>query len=185
MSRVGKSPVIVPKDVTVNLAGDEVVIKGKLGELKTLITGDVKVSYSPVEGSADGENQIVVEPANDSTKSRAMWGTTRNNLKNMVEGVAKGFDIRLEIFGVGYKAAVNGNVINLSLGFSHDILYALPEGVTAKCEKPTLLVISGYDKQLVGQIAGEIMGFRPLEPYKGKGVYKEGTKKRIKEGKKK
>ena len=185
MSRVGKAPVIVPNDVQVELTGDKVTIKGKLGELTSPITGDVKVTYTPVEGNEEGGNQFVVTPANDTKLAQAMWGTVRSTISNMVEGVTKGFQVRLVINGVGFRASVSGNVLTLALGFSHDILYALPEGVSAKCEKPTLLVISGADKQKVGQIAGELMKFRPVEPYKGKGVYKEGAYIRRKEGKKK
>jgi len=187
MSRVGKSPVAVPKDVQVELNNKEIVIKGKLGELKSPVSGDVKVLYKKAEedSESDGGDFILVEPANDSQKSKAMWGTTRNIINNMVKGVSEGFNIRLEINGVGFRAATDGKRLTLALGFSHDIIYAIPEGIAVKCEKPTLVVISGADKQKVGQIAGEIIKYRPVEPYKGKGVYIEGSYIRRKEGKKK
>lgn len=183
MSRVGKSPVAVPKDVQVNLTEGQITVKGKLGELKAQLTKDVKVTYK----GAEGENSalVSVEPANESKTSRAMWGTVRNIVNNMVKGVSEGFTIRLEMTGVGYRAAADGNLITLTLGYSHEIKYALPAGVAVKCEKPTLIVLSGADKQLVGQIAGELMKFRPVEPYKGKGIYIEGSYIRRKEGKKK
>ncbi len=181
MSRVGKMPVLVPKDVQVQINKEEISIKGKLGELKLPITRDVKVVFEA--GTAGG--QIVVSAANDSKTSRAMWGTVRNKINNIVKGVSSGFETRVEIFGVGFKAAVDTKVLTLSLGYSHEIKYAIPQGISIKCEKPTLIIISGADKQKVGQIAGELMEFRPVEPYKGKGVYKEGTKIRRKEGKKK
>jgi large subunit ribosomal protein L6 len=183
MSRVGKSPVAVPKDVQVELKGSEITIRGKLGVLKSPITGDVKVVYE--KGEAGSDAFISVQPANDSQISRAMWGTTRNNINNMVKGVSEGFKVRLEITGVGFRAAAEGNMLSLALGFSHEIRYAVPAGISIACEKPTLIVISGSDKQKVGQIAGEIMKYRPVEPYKGKGVYIEGSKIRRKEGKKK
>jgi large subunit ribosomal protein L6 len=187
MSRVGKLPVTVPKDVQVNLSDKEIVIKGKLGELKSPITGDVKVVYNKASDSSDEESSdfLKIDPANDSIESRAMWGTTRNIINNMITGVSEGFNIRLVINGVGFRAAADNKILTLSLGFSHDIKYAIPDGITVKCEKPTLVVISGADKQKVGQIAGEIIKYRPVEPYKGKGVYIEGSYIRRKEGKKK
>ncbi len=189
MSRVGKLPVAVPKDVQVEIVEKEIIIKGKLGELKATITGDVKVTYEEAsdESSEGGAAlaKILIAPSNDSQQARAMWGTVRSNLNNMVKGVSEGFNIRLTIFGVGYRTQTDGKVLTLSLGYSHDIKYALPAGITVKCEKPTLVVISGADKQKVGQIAGELIKLRPVEPYKGKGIYIEGTKVRRKEGKKK
>jgi len=177
MSRVGKLPVEIPQDVQVNLTEKEITIKGKLGELNFPLVSDVKVVH--------GDNQVKVTPANDSKEARALWGTYRNTIGNMVKGVSTGFEIRIEINGVGYRAATDGKIINLVLGFSHEIRYALPSSISAKCEKPTLLIISGINKQLVGQVAGELMKLRPAEPYKGKGVYIEGSYIRRKEGKKK
>jgi large subunit ribosomal protein L6 len=177
MSRVGKSPVVVPKDVQVALGQTEITIKGKLGELKMPLSEEVTVVYN--------EDKIQVQPANDTKFAKAMWGTVRNLISNMVKGVSDGYTIRLEINGVGYRAATDGKIVTLALGYSHEIKYALPEGIKVVCEKPTLMVISGYDKQLVGQVAGELKKYRPVEPYKGKGIYTEGTKVRRKEGKKK
>lgn len=177
MSRVGKLPVDVPQGVQVNLTEKEIVINGKLGELRSNVVPGVKIVYE--------DSKVRVSPVNDTKESRALWGTYRNIIKNMVKGVSDGFEVRLELNGVGYRAATDNKIISLVLGFSHEIRYALPQGVTAKCEKPTLIVLSGASKQLVGQVAGELMKFRPAEPYKGKGVYKEGSYIRRKEGKKK
>lgn len=190
MSRVGKSPVLVPNGVQVEIANDEVTIKGKLGELKMPIASEVKVTYEdakPDESAEGGDAlaQLVVEAVNDSTFSRAMWGTVRSNLNNMVKGVSEGFEIRLEIKGVGFRAQSNDKLLTLFLGFSHEIKYAIPPEINIKCEKQTTIVISGADKQKIGQVAGEIISYRPVEPYKGKGVYIEGTQIRRKEGKKK
>lgn len=177
MSRVGKLPVAVPEGVTVDVQLDTVTIKGKLGELVTRYTKDVSVQFT--------DGQIAVQPANDSKRCRAMWGTVRSLINNMVHGVTSGFETRLEINGVGFRAQLKGKLLVMSLGYSHDIIYAVPEGITIKCEKPTLLVINGIDKQLVGQVVGELTKLRKVEPYKGKGVYIEGSYIRRKEGKKK
>jgi large subunit ribosomal protein L6 len=177
MSRVGKLPIVIPADVQVNIKDGKIAIKGKLGELSAPLNDNVKVSIE--------DGHVNVQPVNDSKESRAMWGTLRNNINNMVKGVFKGFEIRLVIFGVGYRAACDGKYLTLSLGYSHEIKYAIPQSVSIKCEKPTLLVISGSDRQLVGQVAGELMKLRPVEPYKGKGIYIEGSYVRRKEGKKK
>lgn len=177
MSRVGKLAVEIPSGVEVALSKEEIKIKGKLGELALSLNSTVNVAFE--------NNSVQVQPANDSKESRAMWGTFRSTINNMVQGVNEGFTIRLEINGVGYKTSLKGSILTLSLGYSHDIKYALPEGVTIQCEKPTLLVISGYDKQKVGQVAAELMALRPFEPYKGKGVFVEGKPGRRKEGKKK
>jgi large subunit ribosomal protein L6 len=177
MSRVGKLPVEIPQGVQVSLTEKEIIIKGKLGELRASVVDGVRISYS--------ENKVTVTPANDTKESRSLWGTYRNNIQNMVKGVSDGFEVRLEMNGVGYRSATDGKIINLVLGFSHEIRYAVPSGISVKCEKTTLIVISGPNKQLVGQVAGELMKLRPAEPYKGKGVYKEGSYIRRKEGKKK
>lgn len=177
MSRVGKLLITVPSDVSVNLAANSVTVKGKLGELTSQLNENVNVSVT--------DGTISVQPANDTKTAKAMWGTIRNNINNMVEGVSKGFEIRLIINGVGYRAAADNKFLTLSLGFSHEIKYAIPKNVSIKAEKPTLLVISGADVRLIGQIAGELMNLRPVEPYKGKGIYKEGSYVRRKEGKKK
>lgn len=177
MSRLGKLPIAIPAGVEAKLADKKLSIKGKLGQLELALTDEVKVSID--------NNIIHVVPVSDTARSRAMWGTTRSNLNNMVKGVTEGYVIRLEINGVGFKCAVKGNAVVISLGYSHDIRYLLPMGVTAVAEKPTLLVISGYDKQKVGQIAAEIMALRAYDPYKGKGIFPEGKPQRRKEGKKK
>lgn len=177
MSRVGKLPITIPSGVSVNLTTDSVTVKGKLGELTAQLNENVNVSVT--------DGTVSVQPANDTKTAKAMWGTIRNNINNMVEGVSKGFEIRLVINGVGYRAAADNKFLTLSLGFSHEIKYAIPKNVSIKAEKPTLLVISGADVRLIGQIAGELMNLRPVEPYKGKGIYKEGSYVRRKEGKKK
>jgi len=177
MSRVGKHPVEVPSGVEVALDGNRVRAKGKLGQLDFMATDDVEITI------ADGK--IVVKPANESKRARAMWGTARARIQSMVTGVSEGFAKELQINGVGYRAAVQGSALNLQLGFSHEINYPIPDGIAVKCEKPTNIVISGADKQKVGQVAAEIRAYRPPEPYKGKGVkYADETIVR-KEGKKK
>jgi large subunit ribosomal protein L6 len=177
MSRVGKNPVSIPQGVTVDVAGGVATVKGKLGTLKLPITKEVDVSVQ------DGE--VLVKPVNETNESRVMWGTTRANLRNMVEGVSKGYSKALEINGVGYRAAVQGKNLQLQMGYSHDVLYPIPEGITIKCEKPTAVLISGYDKQKVGQVAAEIRAVRPPEPYKGKGIKYDTETILRKEGKKK
>jgi large subunit ribosomal protein L6 len=177
MSRVGKSPIAVPSGVTVQLSGRKLSAKGKLGELNMDLNEDVDVK---VEG-----DKVVFKPVNDSKQARMMWGTTRNLARNMVTGVSQGFQKSLEINGVGYRAAVQGKVLQLQLGYSHDISYPIPEGVTIKCDKPTSITISGASKQRVGQVAAEIRAFRGPEPYKGKGIKYETETILRKEGKKK
>jgi len=177
MSRVGKYPVVVPNGVTVNLAGGELSVKGKLGQASINLVDVVETSLE--------DNQVWVKPKNETKQARMMWGTTRANIANMVKGVSDGFTINLEINGVGYRAAVQGKTLQLQLGFSHDVNYPIPEGITIKCEKPTSISITGTDKQRVGQIAAEIRAYRGPEPYKGKGVKYETETILRKEGKKK
>lgn len=177
MSRVGKNPVEVPSGVEVAIKGGVISAKGKLGALDFEAGEDVEVTQE--------EGKIWVKPANDGKRARAMWGTVRSRVQNMVTGVSEGFTKNLEINGVGYRAAVQGQSLNLQLGFSHDIAYPIPEGITIKCEKPTAIAISGADKQKVGQVAAEIRGYRPPEPYKGKGVKYADEVILRKEGKKK
>lgn len=177
MSRVGKAPVAIPSGVTVTVAGGEVAVKGSKGELKTKVVPEVTIEV------ADGK--AVVKPRGNSQRARAMWGTTRNQLRNMVEGVSKGFTTKLEIQGVGFRAAADKQFITMALGYSHEIKYAIPEGISVVCEKPTSIAISGYDKRLIGQVAAELRSLRKPEPYKGKGVRIEGEYVRTKEGKKK
>jgi large subunit ribosomal protein L6 len=177
MSRVGKKPVQVPAGVTARLDGRTVAVKGAKGELKFTASDEVAVN---LEG-----NLIRIEPRDESKRARAMWGTARSMIQTLVVGVTKGFEKKLEINGVGYKAAVAGKNLQLSLGFSHDVIYPIPSGVTIATPKPTEITIAGIDKRQIGQIAAEIRAFRPPEPYKGKGVkYSEEFIFR-KEGKKK
>jgi|JI102314A2RNA_FD_contig_81_1570600_length_995_multi_3_in_0_out_0_1 large subunit ribosomal protein L6 len=177
MSRVGKNPVPLPQGVSVDLAGGLATVKGKLGSLKLPISAHVEVK---VEG-----DKVWVKPITETKQARMSWGATRANLKNMVEGVSKGFTKVLEINGTGYRAAVQGKNLQLNLGYSHDVSYPIPEGITVKCDKPTSISITGFDKQTVGQVAAEIRSYRAPEPYKGKGIkYSTETILR-KEGKKK
>jgi large subunit ribosomal protein L6 len=177
MSRVGKYPVEVPNGVTVSVAGGEVSAKGKLGSMSYRLTKNV-------EATLDG-NKLWVKPVGDDKRSRMMWGTTRALLNNMVKGVSEGFTINLEINGVGYRAAVQGKVLQLSLGFSHEVNFPIPDDVTIRCEKPTAIQITGKDSQRVGQVAANIRAYRGPEPYKGKGVKYETETILRKEGKKK
>lgn len=177
MSRVGKLPVIVPDKVKVEIKGQEITLKGAKGELKASINSAARIEFT--------DGKVHVQPANDTNEARAMWGTARALINNMVKGVNEGFSIRIEIVGVGFRAAIDKGILTLSLGFSHDIKYVIPAGIEIKAEKPTLIVISGADKQLVGQVAAELHRLRKVDPYKGKGVLYEGKKIRRKEGKKK
>lgn len=177
MSRLGKLPVAVPDKVTVAVNSDHILVKGPKGELKTVVTGDVTVEVN--------EGKVWVKPANDSKRSRAMWGTVRSNVNNLVKGVTVGFTKTLEISGVGYRAAIAKDVLTLTLGYSHEIKYIVPAGVTVTVEKQTIVSIVGADKQQVGQVAAEIRRLRGPEPYKGKGVKYSDETIRRKEGKKK
>jgi large subunit ribosomal protein L6 len=177
MSRVGKNPVKVPSGVTVNVSGQEVSAKGKLGQLSMVFAKDVALSL-------DGDN-VWVKPRDESKRSRMMWGMARNQINNMVKGVATGYTVNLEINGVGYRAAVQGKNLQLTLGYSHDVVYAIPDGITIATPRPVEVIISGIDRQKVGQVAAEIREFRPPEPYKGKGVKYAGEFIFRKEGKKK
>ena len=153
------------------------VLHGKLGALERTLPSDVNVALE--------DGKVVVAPANDERRGRAMWGLSRTLVANMVKGVSEGFTVKLDINGVGYRAAVDGKLLTLQLGYSHDIKYAVPADIEIKAEKPTALAISGIDKQRVGQIAAEIRSFRSPEPYKGKGVKYEDEVIVRKEGKKK
>ncbi len=177
MSRVGKYPIAVPEGVTVDITEKQVTVKGKGGELSTQLLGNVKVTME--------EGGVTVTPADNSKFARAMWGTTRSNINNLVVGVTEGFKKELELRGVGYRVALKGNVLILSLGYSHDTYFVLPEGVSAKVDKQTIIELTSADKQLVGQVASEIRALRKPEPYKGKGVRYVGEYVRMKEGKKK
>jgi large subunit ribosomal protein L6 len=177
MSRIGKKPVPLPKGVTASVEGQTVKVKGPKGELSVKLVSQVSASV--------GEDGITVTPDKNQDKSAQMWGLSRTLVNNLVTGVTTGFSQKLEIQGVGYRAAVQGKVLNLQLGFSHDVPYAIPEGISIVTEKPTMIMITGIDKQKVGQVAAEIRSWRPPEPYKGKGVRYEGEYVRRKEGKKK
>src|ERR1700710_2257815 len=177
MSRIGKKPVPLPKGVTASVEGQTVKVKGPKGELSVKLVPQVSASV--------GEDGITVTPDKNQDKSAQMWGLSRSLVNNLVTGVTTGFSQKLEIQGVGYRAAVQGKILNLQLGFSHDVPYAIPEGITIVTEKPTMIMITGIDRQKVGQVAAEIRSWRPPEPYKGKGVRYEGEYVRRKEGKKK
>jgi large subunit ribosomal protein L6 len=177
MSRIGKHPVTVPSGVAVQLSGQTLTARGSLGTLSLVVSNEVTASI------ADGT--VMIAPKNDTKQARAMWGTTRALVNNMVTGVSKGFSVSLEINGVGYRAAVQGNALNLQLGYSHDIAFPIPSDVRITCERPTLITVSGADRQRVGQVAAEIRAYRPPEPYKGKGIKYSTETVRRKEGKKK
>ncbi|MFD0987090.1 50S ribosomal protein L6 [Methyloligella solikamskensis] len=177
MSRIGKRPVTIPSGVTATLDGQHVAIKGPKGELSQHLVDDVLLKLE------DGE--LTVSPRDESKRSQSMWGMSRTVIANLVTGVTEGFTKKLEITGVGYRAAVQGKTLQLNLGFSHEVNYPIPEGIEIQCPKPTEIVVSGIDKQKVGQVAAEIRAYRPPEPYKGKGVRYEGEYILRKEGKKK
>jgi large subunit ribosomal protein L6 len=177
MSRIGKKEVPIPAGVTANVTGQTISIKGPKGTLQLLLHDDVAVK---MESGA-----VKIDPRNDSKLARAMWGMSRSLLANVVAGVTKGFEKRLEITGVGYRAAIQGKNLQLSLGYSHDITYPIPDGIAIATPRPTEIVVSGIDKQKVGQVAAEIRDFRPPEPYKGKGIKYAGEYIFRKEGKKK
>jgi large subunit ribosomal protein L6 len=177
MSRIGKKPVTIPSGVTATLDGQHVAVKGPKGELSQHLVDDVLLKLE------DGE--LTVSPRDESKRSQSMWGMSRTVIANLVTGVTEGFTKKLEITGVGYRAAVQGKFLQLNLGFSHDVNYPIPDGIEIQCPKPTEIVVSGIDKQKVGQVAAEIRAYRPPEPYKGKGVRYEGEYILRKEGKKK
>lgn len=177
MSRIGKHPVEVPSGVTVSVDDQTVAVKGKLGELSQTLPGEVEITA--------GDGKITVLPRNDNKRGRQMWGLSRTLVQNMVTGVSEGYTVKLEISGVGYRAAVEGKILTLQLGYSHDIKVAIPDTLTVKCETPTAILISGFSKREVGQMASEIRSFRKPEPYKGKGIKYAGERILRKEGKKK
>ncbi|WHQ47171.1 MAG: 50S ribosomal protein L6 [Candidatus Midichloria sp.] len=178
MSRIGKLPIAVDSSVQVILKGNHLKVKGKNGKLEKVFAKEISLSF------ADGK--ITVQPIDkNNMRTRAIWGLSRTLIANMIKGVHEGWTERLEITGVGYKAAVSNGMLVLSLGYSHDIMYAFPQGIEIKCEKPTSISISGADKQLVGQVAAEIRQLRKPEPYKGKGIRYATENIRRKENKKK
>jgi large subunit ribosomal protein L6 len=177
MSRIGKKSVPLPKGVTASVEGQTVKAKGPKGELAFMVPEILKV-----EMAADG---VKVTPRDESKLGRSVWGMARTRVANIVSGVASGFERKLEINGVGYRAAVQGQRLQLTLGFSHEVNYAIPKGIKIETPKPTEIVVSGADRQLVGEVAAQIRKYRPPEPYKGKGVKYVGERIVRKEGKKK
>jgi len=177
MSRVGKRPVAIPSGVTASVEGQTVKMKGPKGQLQFVVHDDVEVKF---------ENGTVnVAPRVKTNRAQAMYGTARAQIANLVAGVTKGFEKKLEITGVGYRAALQGKNLQLALGYSHDVVYPIPEGIAITVPKPTEIVIVGNDSQRVGQVAAEIRSYRPPEPYKGKGVKYANEFIFRKEGKKK
>jgi large subunit ribosomal protein L6 len=177
MSRIGKRAVTVPSGVTANVEGQTVKVKGPKGALQLVLHDDVSVKLE--------DGKVQVSPRSETKRARALWGTSRTQVANLVTGVTKGFERNLEINGVGYRAAVQGKNLQLALGYSHDVVYPIPEGIQITTPKPTEIAIVGIDRQKVGQVAAEIRGFRPPEPYKGKGIRYVGEYIFRKEGKKK
>jgi large subunit ribosomal protein L6 len=177
MSRIGKKAVPIPSGVTANVEGQIVKIKGPKGAMQVVLPDDVSVVMD--------KGEVKVDPRNDGKRARSMWGTSRTLVANLVTGVTKGFEKKLEITGVGYRAAVQGKNLQIALGYSHDVIYPIPAGIAIATPKPTEVVVTGTDRQKVGQVAAEIRGFRRPEPYKGKGVKYAGEYIFRKEGKKK
>ncbi len=177
MSRIGKKPIPVPKNVTATVDGQKVTVKGPKGQLSLTLVDDVEVAMH--------DEAIIVKPRSDTKRARSMWGMSRSLVENLVKGTTNGFTRTLEITGVGYRAAMDGKSLKLQLGYSHDIFYPVPDGISIVVPKPTEITISGIEKDKVGQVAAEIRGYRGPEPYKGKGVRYQGEYIQRKEGKKK
>jgi large subunit ribosomal protein L6 len=177
MSRIGNKAVPVPTGITANVEGQTVKVKGPKGALQVVVHDDIAVKLE--------DGRIVVDPRADTLRARAQWGTSRTMIANLIAGVTKGFEQRLEINGVGYRASVQGKNLQIALGYSHDIVYPIPDSITIATPRPVEIVISGIDRQKVGQVAAEIRDFRPPEPYKGKGIKYAGERIFRKEGKKK
>jgi large subunit ribosomal protein L6 len=177
MSRIGKKAVAIPSGVTAGVEGQTVKVKGPKGALELVLHDDVAARLD--------DGAIKIDPRAETQRARAMWGLARSLVANLVTGVTKGFERRLEITGVGYRAAVQGKNLQLSLGYSHEVLYPIPDGIAIATPRPIEIVVTGIDKQKVGQVAAEIRGYRPPEPYKGKGVRYAGEYIFRKEGKKK
>ena len=177
MSRIGKKPVTIPSGVTATVEGQTVKMNGPKGQLQFVVHDDVEVKFE--------KGVVTVAPRAETNRARALYGTARARIANLVDGVTKGFEKKLEITGVGYRAAMQGKNLQLALGYSHDVVYPIPEGITIAVAKPTEITISGSDIQRVGQVAAEIRAYRPPEPYKGKGVRYANEFVFRKEGKKK
>ena len=177
MSRIGKKPVQVPAGVTASVEGQKVTAKGPKGELFFVANDEIALALE--------DNAVSVTPVNQTKDARSKWGMSRTMIENIFKGVKDGFERKLEINGVGYRAAMQGKNLQLALGYSHDVVYAIPEGITIAVPKPTEITITGTDSQRVGQVAAEIRAYRPPEPYKGKGVKYANEFIFRKEGKKK
>jgi large subunit ribosomal protein L6 len=177
MSRVGKYPVEIPQGVEVTIAGGTLTAKGRLGEMSMPLSDWVETRVE--------DNKVVVAPKSEHKRARMMWGTTRSLIAGLVTGVSTGYSRAMEITGTGFRASVQGPNLVMNLGFAHDVVYPVPAGVKITCERPTAVKVEGMDKRQVGQVASEIRGFRPPEPYKGKGIRYEGEQILRKEGKKK
>jgi large subunit ribosomal protein L6 len=177
MSRIGKKAVAIPSGVTASVEGQTVKMKGPKGALQFVVPDEIVVKMD--------KGTIKVDPRSDTKRALSMWGTSRTLVANLVAGVTKGFDSKLEITGVGYRASVQGKNLQIALGYSHDVIFPIPDGIAIATPKPTEILITGIDKQKVGQVAAVIRGFRPPEPYKGKGVRYAGEYIFRKEGKKK
>ena len=177
MSRVGLMPVDVPAGVDVKIEDRRVTAKGKLGQLSLTLVDEIDLVHE--------DNKLIVSPKNATKRARALWGTSRSLLANIVQGVDQGFTVVLEIIGVGYRATIDSKELVLQLGYSHEIRYQMPDGITITSERPTHIMVSGADRQMVGQVAAEIRAFRKPEPYKGKGIRYHGEYVIRKEGKKK
>jgi large subunit ribosomal protein L6 len=177
MSRIGKRAVAIPSGVTATVEGQTVKMKGPKGALELVLPNEVAAKMD--------KSSIKVDPRNETKRARSMWGTSRTLVSNLVTGVTKGFEKKLEITGVGYRAAVQGKNLQIALGYSHDVVYPIPAGIAIATPKPTEVVISGIDRQKVGQVAAEIRAFRKPEPYQGKGVKYANEFIFRKEGKKK
>lgn len=177
MSRIGKKAIPLPAGVEFSIEGQEISVKGPKGSLSVVLVNEVSIS--------DSENGLLITPRDDSKRARSMWGMSRTLVANIVAGVSEGYSKTLEIQGVGYRAALKGKTLSLNLGLSHEVNYDAPEGVEIKVTKPTEIVVSGVDKQLVGQVAANIRKYRKPEPFKGKGIRYQGEYVFRKEGKKK
>ncbi|MEL6507654.1 MAG: 50S ribosomal protein L6 [Pseudomonadota bacterium] len=177
MSRIGKKPVPINSGVTVDVSGQTVKAKGPKGEQSFTVSELCSVAVE--------DNAVVITPIDKSQAARSMWGMSRSQIANLIEGVSNAFTRKLQLEGVGYRAQMKGSSLSLALGFSHDVNYPVPDGIKIEAPKPTEVIITGIDKQRVGQVAAEIRAFRPPEPYKGKGVRYEGEYIFRKEGKKK
>ena len=177
MSRIGKKPVPVPSGVTANVEGQTVKVKGPKGAMQFVVPEEVSVKLE--------EGKVCVDPRNESKRARSMWGTSRTLVNNLVTGVTKGFEKKLNLVGVGFRAQASGSKLNLQVGFSHPVVKEMPAGIKVECPTQTEIIIKGFDRQMVGQIAAEVRAIRPPEPYKGKGIRYADERVVLKETKKK